>query len=409
MKSAGTIDISPVDQRFYADLQQEVDLGVRALTEGNADTAVTFFQSALEKLTVDQPFYDQLVHNLLLGYKLLIDNALKADDLRSADEMAQVVLRFDIAGRMADDAAFRQAFAVAFQEIGLLFFNSRRFATSMACYRKAISIHSSPASHINLTNALRVAGERGLLSDFTTEIGPDQLGRHIFVACVPKSGSTFLKNVLLALTGYRDAFMVTSAWQFEQELHLPALESFATFDTVTQQHCRASDMTVHVMQAFELRPVVLVRNIFDSAVSLLDFYDGGAYMNSYFRADYQSLGENDRIDLIIDNFIPWYFQFVASWTQAERDGRLELMWLTYEELIGDKPAAIAKVLEFYGLGASRRAIEQKIKETEGERRKTRFNKGVAGRGSSRLDDRQKKRIQDLARFYPTTDLSRIGL
>ena len=75
----------------------------------------------------------------------------------------------------------------------------------------------------------------------------------------------------------------------------------------------------------------------------------------------------------------------------------------------DKPAAIKRVLEFYGLAARRRDIEQKLSETESERRSIRFNKGVAGRGRSELHDRQNARIRRLTKSYPSTDFGRIGL
>jgi hypothetical protein len=203
--------------------------------------------------------------------------------------------------------------------------------------------------------------------------------------------------------------MVYSAQQFEQELYQPSVREIATLDTVTQQHCRASDANVQMMQAFDIRPVVLVRNIYDSVISLLDFYDSGASFYSYYRADYGSLDRETKIDLIIDNFVPWYFQFVASWAAVEKRSALEMIWLTYEELIADKPATIQRVLDFYGLGAPLRGIRQMIEETETEKRKTRFNKGVAGRGASGLNERQKERIRAFARYYPTTDFSRLGV
>jgi hypothetical protein len=203
--------------------------------------------------------------------------------------------------------------------------------------------------------------------------------------------------------------MVYTSGQFEQDLYLPMLDSVAAVDTVTQQHCRASDANVQLMQAFGIKPVVLVRNIFDSVISLLDFYNKGAFSNSFFRADYSSLDDQTRIDLLIDNLVPWYFQFVASWSEVEKKKGLEIFWLTYEDLIGDKSVSIQNVLKFYGLGAAPRSIEQKIREAEAEKRNTRFNKGVAGRGRSGLSDQQKIRISRLARYYPATDFSRIGL
>jgi hypothetical protein len=203
--------------------------------------------------------------------------------------------------------------------------------------------------------------------------------------------------------------MVYAAGQTEHELYLPTLREAAHLDTVTQQHCRASDANVQMMQAFEIKPVVLVRNIFDSVMSQLDFYNKGAFYNTYFRADYQSLDEETKIDLLIDNVIPWYFQFVASWSLVEKQKRLEIFWLSYEDLIADKSSTIQNVLEFYGLGAARRGVEQKIKEIESEERKIRFNKGIKGRGESTLSDRQKERIRCFAKYHPGTDFSRIGL
>jgi tetratricopeptide (TPR) repeat protein len=407
--SGKTIDVPHLSRNLYSILQEEVDLGAQALRRESADMAVTLFQSALQKMAVDQPFYDHLVHNLLLSYKLLIEKLLKNADTSLALDFLRAALRLEIRGEMAEDSPFLRRFAGTFQSLGIVFLQNRMKEESLLCCRKAISVYPSPGSYVNLTNALAATGQLAQLSDFTTEITRDQLGRHIFIACVPKSASTFLKNLLVNLTGYRDLFTVYAAGQSEHEIYLPTLREMAHLDTVTQQHCRASDANVHLMQAFGIRPVVLVRNIFDSVMSLLDFYNKGAFRDSYFRADWQALDEETKIDLLIENVIPWYFQFVASWDQAGKQKRLEVHWLSYEDLVADKPSCVLKVLEFYGLGASRRGIEQRIAEIESEERKIRFNKGVTGRGGSGLNNRQKEQIRRLTRFYPSTDFGRIGL
>ena len=408
-QSGQSIDLPPLTGDLYSTLQQEVDLGGQALQRGSADMAVTLFQSALQKLTVDQPFYDHLVHNLLLSYKLLIENLLKQGDVSTALDFLHASLRLEIQGDMAEDSAFLRRFAGEFQSLGIVFFQHNLHEASLLCCRKAIAVYPSPGSHVNLTNSLVATGQRAMLSDFTTEITAEQLGRHLFIACVPKSASTFLKNLLVNVTGYRDLFTVYAAGQSEHEIYLPTLRESAHLDTVTQQHCRASDANVHLMQAFGIRPVVLVRNIFDSVMSLLDFYNKGAFQTSYARADWPALDEETKIDLLIENVIPWYFQFVASWDLVEKQKRLEVHWLSYEDLVADKPSSVLKVLEFYGLGASRRGIEERIGEIESEARKIRFNKGVTGRGRSGLNDRQKEQVRRLARFYPSTDFGRMGL
>lgn len=404
-----SIEIPDASQNVYGTLQQEVELGAHALRSEHADMAVTFFQSALQKISVDDPFYDHLVHNLLESYKLVIEQLLKDGDRSLAQDFLRAALRLEIRGAMADDTVFLRKFAAAFQSLSVVFFQNNLSEESVWCCRKAISVYPSPGSYVNLTNSLAATGQRAELSDFTTDISPAQLGRHIFIACVPKTASTFLKNLLQNVTGYRDLFTVYAAGQSEHEIYLPTLRDSAHLDTVTQQHCRASDANIHLMQAFCIRPIILVRNIFDSVMSLLDFYNQGAFHTSYFRADWQALDEETKIDLLIENLIPWYFQFVASWDLAEKQKRLELQWLTYEELVADKAAAVLKVLKFYGLGASRTAVEQRIKQIESEGRKNRFNKGVTGRGARGLTERQKKQVERLTRFYPSTNFGRIGL
>ncbi len=409
-QSPQTIDALNLNQNLLGALQQEVDFGAQALKQGNPDVAVTFFQSALKKMSAEMPFYDHVVHNLLLGYKALVEGLLSKGDIEQAMRFVHAALSLEVRGTMADDSVFMKRFADAFQTLGLVCFSNGQFDASLDCCRKAIVLFPGPSDHINLTNSLSVTGRLPQLSDYTTEITPQQLGRHIFIACVPKSASTFLKNVLVNLTGFRDVFMVYAAGQTEHELYLPTLKETAHLDTVTQQHCRASDANVHLMQAFGIRPVVLVRNIFDSVMSLLDFYNlQGAYYNSYFRADFASLDEETKIDLLIDNVIPWYFQFVASWSEAEKRQRLPIHWLTYEHLISSKTTALQEVLKFYGFGAPAKSIDSKIAETEAEGRKIRFNKGIAGRGGTGLSELQKERIRQFARYHPSTDFGRIGL
>lgn len=403
------IDLPMDSQNLYSILQQEVELGRQAMQRGSADMAVTFFQSALQKLNVNQPFYDHLVHNLLLSYTLLIEQLLRNGDRPLAIDFLRAALRLEIQGEMAEDSVFPRKFAGTFENLGVVFLQHGLNEESLLCCRKAISVSAGPGCYVNLTNSLAATSQRAKLSDFTTEITPEQLGRHIFIACLPKSASTFLKNLLVNLTGYRDLFTVYAAGQSEHEIYLPTLRESAHLDTVTQQHCRASDANIHLMQGFGIRPVVLVRNIFDSVMSLLDFFNKGAYQTSYFRRDWPSLDDETKVDLLIENVIPWYFQFVASWDQAEKQKRLEVYWLTYEEFVADKASSVLKVLEFYGLGAPRRGVEQRIRDIESEKRKNRFNKGQTGRGKSGLNERQKEQIRRLTRYYPSTDFARIGL
>jgi hypothetical protein len=124
-------------------LKQEVDLGVQALNRENADMAVTLFQSALHKLTADQPLYDHLVHNLLQSYKLVIEQLLPRGETALARDFLRAALRLEIRGCMAENQPFRRKFAGTFQSLGTVFKQHQMSQESFWCCEKATSIDPS--------------------------------------------------------------------------------------------------------------------------------------------------------------------------------------------------------------------------------------------------------------------------
>jgi len=132
-----TFDVPPAALNLYHILKEEVELGVRVLERGTAEMAVTFFQSALQKLSVEQPFYDHLVHNLLQSYKLMIEQLLKTGDRSLAVAFLPAALRLEIRGAMAHDSTFLRKFAGEFQDLGIVFLQNGLDQPSLSCCRKA--------------------------------------------------------------------------------------------------------------------------------------------------------------------------------------------------------------------------------------------------------------------------------
>jgi len=282
-------------------------------------------------------------------------------------------------------------------------------AKAVRLARVALALAPDDADARNLwSHALSYAGEPARLEDFTRDFGPEALAVRPFVACFPKSGSTLLKALLCLATGFPEQQLTYAYQQNEEELYLPWVHATARTPLVTQLHCRATEPNLHIVQAYGIRPVVLVRDIHDVLLSYKEFYDKGAYLNSFFN-EYPSLDDETRMDLVVDDRAPWYMAFYASWWDAAQRGRIDVHWLTYEELTADKRRALAGVLDFYGLPTDPAAIDAAVAAAEDRRTATRFNKGVAGRGVSVLTERHKARIARLASYYPSVDFSRIGL
>ena len=276
--------------------------------------------------------------------------------------------------------------------------------------RKVLALDpANDGARIELTTCLARTGAPAVPGDYL----PDPkiaLGRHALIACMPKSGSTLLFETMCALTGWQKAYFSYAFLQNEQELYLPALQALAATDTVTQQHCRATEPNIQLLQGFGITPVILIRNLFDIVMSLADFYDKGAVANTFFSGHWADLGPEEKRDNIIDHVMPWYLGFFASWQSAIEGRRLNCLVVRYEDMIDDKPATLLSVMELLGLDSTPGACEAAFRAVEGDPSgMTRLNRGVAGRGEDTLTAGQKDRLRRLSDSYRKIDFSPVGL
>lgn len=404
------ITLAPEDQAAAEQIQAAADRGMAFLDKKEADPAISAFKIALTSAPEGSPVRDILTHNLLTAYKMRVNQLLDARDPVQVNRYLPEISALRLTSPLARDPEFRERYADTLRTLSLDFYNARQHDASLFFVRQALALNKSPGYYIDLANALAWTKKPAQLRDYTTDYDESALGRHVFITCAPKSGSTFLKNVLVAATGFRDMFSVYASLQNEQELDLPHLIKFGNQNTVTQQHARASEPNVQMMQAFGIRPTVLVRDIFDTVASLLDFYTNGYVFSTYFdRDEFVSFPHEQKVDLLIEYVVPWYFQFVASWQRIQKAGRLELHWVTYEAMVADKPGTVEEILEFYRIQAPPERIVAAIREIEGDKERNRFNKGRVGRGDSVLTPQQRARIIALARHFPSADFRLLGV
>ena len=239
-----------------------------------------------------------------------------------------------------------------------------------------------------------------------------RLSDHLLIACMPKSGSTFLANALSELTGYPYVYLAYAYERSEQSLYLPKLIDNYDVGTVTHLHLRATDSAIDLMRMFSIRPVILVRNIFDIVVSIRDhlFNEGYEFPTFFCDQAINRLDEQSQFDFIIEHGIPWYFNFYVSWHQAVAKKHTEGLWLKYEEIVTDWHQTLRTVADFYRLDKTEAEIDRALQQTLAKsKKKTRLNKGVAGRNLTALTDRQRDRIARMARFYPDIDFSNMGI
>ena len=294
-----------------------------ALGRGDGLAALEPLRQALALVPAGQTGRGALEFNFLQALKLASARLLGTGQTAEACALAAEALAHAMPTERDGGPPLRPR-AECLRDHSQLFLHARQLPEAVRLQRAAIAVYPCPTFQIDLTNLLALTREPACLADFCDTLQPSELAPHLFIACLPKSGSSFLRNALLRLTGFRDTYLFYAGAPNEHDLYLPSLLEFATVPTVTQQHARASEANLHLLQGFGLRPVVLVRNLFDALVSLDDFYHQGASFSTFFFPGYLRLSPEERLDLIVDHVAPWYLQFYASWLRAEQDARLPL-------------------------------------------------------------------------------------
>ena len=248
--------------------------------------------------------------------------------------------------------------------------------------------------------------------DFVKDRGDKQL---IVVAAAPRSGSTFLVNTLMQLTGLRGFRLCAAYSTNEHDLYLPALCLMNSSGCVSQLHMKGTFHNAALMRTFGIRPIILVRRIEDIVVSLQHDMrkkgrrrtagtgrDGYSFVWQDHSID--SLSDERLADMIIDLALPWFVNFYVSWHRLCEQGAVDALWLTYEQMSADKEGTLRQVMGFLGF-RDIGAIEPELLS----RKYGTFRDGRVGQGASTLTATQRDRIRALFAYYPGVDFCRYGL
>ncbi len=244
----------------------------------------------------------------------------------------------------------------------------------------------------------------------------------VIVACMPKSGSTFLTELLAQIRGMRHAYLVPGYHRREQEIclehlkkeiyktellrqmqhqgtvrHIPKPRGF-----VAQMHLRYTKPTATILREHGIVPIVLVRNLFDVVVSMKDHLCNRpvAIPMAYFSTEMRGWPTDRIYAFIADMIIPWYLNFYISWSNAEHVKRV-----TYEELVQDPKATLGDIADHVGLPHDSESLDIAVSEAQ---TRTPRNVGIVGRGEQ-LPMAVKERIRQLAAYYDDHDFSPLGL
>ncbi|MFT4552125.1 MAG: hypothetical protein ACI9S8_000750 [Chlamydiales bacterium] len=256
---------------------------------------------------------------------------------------------------------------------------------------------------------------------FLEQVQISSSNRNVIVLANPKSGGSFFHFALIEVLRYKKNQFTYKGGFSHHNLYWPKVlaEKASGQNTVAHHHSLGNQDNIYSIQRGQLIPIVLSRNIFDTIVSLRDHLsrakpeETGWFFSVFPPSrlkNFKLLSNERQLDFLIERFCHLFFDFYISWKEAAQYKVINPLFITYEELIGDKVGTVIKAANFIGEEVSEAMTLQCVLELEKNRkREIRFNEGRIGRGKEVLSEEQVKKICKISEFYHSFDLEGLGI
>ena len=227
----------------------------------------------------------------------------------------------------------------------------------------------------------------------------------LFIAGMPKSGTTWLEKMMSSYPGYEE-LLIPGANFYElrtgeghlYDLPVNAFDGLQDCLVLTKMHCHGSKQNVQVLADAKIPYVILYRDPRDVAVSHY-FY----VRNTPWHGDYAVLKDCD-IHQGIEFFISKRLPEFAHWMRSWRDTRApeNSVMVSYEEMLEDTAAVLRQVFELFSLEADdvrlKEIVDQnsfKNLEASDQGKTSFFRKGKSGDWVNHFDENLKQQFKSV--------------
>ncbi len=294
--------------------------------------------------------------------------------------------------------------------------NQRKLMNELRCssgdYDRAIFIaqRSNPflnldRNEINDINERKVYYSEERIYLLNRQLAALSSGRRLAVFSMPKSGSSFVQSAIQAATKLPFVSLITMTSRNtpqlsdfgingrEQELDELAIILQTIRENgswVAQHHTRFTPFLGQQLRFFNIRPIVVVRNIFDTIVSMDDMIMGVRpetntidwKYDPFFPLpfNYPEISQSDRLTLLCESFGRWQINFYISWMRGIREKLSSPLFVRYEENIsGNRTDFAERISNFCDFNAQEVKLLLRYIDSPNKVR-SRMNKGESGRG-----------------------------
>lgn len=233
----------------------------------------------------------------------------------------------------------------------------------------------------------------------------DKKSKHILIACLPKSGSTFLANTLSQVTGYDFVQFQPIRGTNDHNIDKGVLLSSLNKNTVTQLHLKPNDFNFKNLKAYQIKVIFLNRGLVDSLKSFHHHIlnENDKWFMFTVAGDFKNWTIERQFDFLIDMVLPWYINFITYWKLRINDGELEVLEIDFDEFKKDNIATIEKILKFYDLSFPREIVKEALNASYENKVKLRVNERKEKSGYE-LSDEQIARIKKYLSYYPEYEI-----
>ncbi|MDE2183779.1 MAG: sulfotransferase domain-containing protein [Alphaproteobacteria bacterium] len=226
------------------------------------------------------------------------------------------------------------------------------------------------------------------LTEYLTTIGARRA--MVMFAFAPKAAGTFLRSAaihaidgqLMRVThalGGRDGTPYLPAFILYYAGHFPART------LVTHIHMQALPANCRMLEAFGIRPIIMLRDLGDMLASYLDMLNAGGGteangLNCVIPAGFESYADDAKADFAIDILAPWYASYFASWLSYAAEFPDRVCVLRYREFLADPVKTLERSLRHSRVECSEEQCRMAVETAWADRRRHRFNQGIRGRG-----------------------------
>jgi len=214
----------------------------------------------------------------------------------------------------------------------------------------------------------------------------------LFIAGLPKSGTTWLKKMLCSYPGLHEilildvaSYEIANSGSHDYELPHDIFSRFKDLLVVTKMHVHGSIHNVGMLHNAGLKYIIMYRDLRDVAISYYFYVCRTRWHPEY--SIYSQLSLEDGLQEFSNRLLPEYVEWIRSWHE-NRDPKMSLE-IKYEQLLADPVGEFRKIAIFWGLDSSTKTIdriiaENNFKKLSGGRERGQhdvsnfFRKGISG-------------------------------